>query len=72
MPSPAEELTHLVRNGGSLDIDARHYTADNLVHIVRNAKVDSVVVLRGLAGRPIDDLVQIARNGVGQVRFVLD
>ena len=66
-----DDLIHIVRNGGGLDLQAGSYSADDLTHLARNA-TNARIVLRGINHLSTDDLIHIGRNGSGNVIFVFD
>jgi len=69
---PLEDMIQIVRNGGSLDLQAGNLSRDNLTYLVRNTREKTTIVLRGLSARSTDELVNISANSTGTVIFLLD
>jgi hypothetical protein len=69
---PLDDLLQIVRNGGSLDFQIAGLSTADLVQIVRNAKENSTIILRGAKARTTEDLLQISRNAVGTVILDID
>jgi hypothetical protein len=69
---PLDDLIQIVRNGGSLDLQAENLSREQLIQLVANIVAKATVILRGLNARPTDELVQISRNSAGTVIFALD
>lgn len=69
---PLDDLIQIVRNGGSLDLQAGNLSKDELTDLVRNTSEKATVILRGLNTRAIEELVHISRNSAGRAIFVLD
>ena len=62
---PLDDLIQIVRNGGSLDLQAENLSREQLIQLVANIVAKATVILRGLNARPTDELVQISRNSAG-------
>lgn len=66
----AEDLAHIARNGGGLEISGAGFTADQLAHIARNAAgKGSRIYISESGGFTLEQLAHIARNGGGCVVF---
>jgi hypothetical protein len=71
MARSQQDLVHIARYGGGLDISAKDYTQDDLVQLAQNtAAGKGTLILRDIASKPTGDLVIIAGNGHGRVIFV--
>jgi hypothetical protein len=67
-----DDLVQIVRNGGSLDLQIGGLSTSDLLHLVRNAREKSTLILRGAKARTTEDLIQIGRNAVGTVILDID
>jgi DNA replication protein len=64
------DVVKLVAAGGGIDMDATARSTDELVQIAEAASArQPKVILRGVKGRPVDDLIKIAAAGKGCVIF---
>jgi hypothetical protein len=67
---PTADLVRLVSHGGGVLIEAAKRPVDELILIARAAGGSKArVTLRGIGGMPLDDLINIARHGMGSVSF---
>jgi hypothetical protein len=64
---PLDDLLQIVRNGGSLELHMAGLSGADLVQLVRNARANSTITLRGAAARTTSELIHIAGNAVGNV-----
>jgi hypothetical protein len=64
---PLDDLLQLVRNGGSLDLHIAGLSGADLVQLVRNARVNSTIILRSAKTRTTGELIHITANAVGKV-----
>jgi hypothetical protein len=63
MARSQQDLVHIARFGGGLDISAKDHTQDNLVQLAQNtAAGKGTLILRDIASKPIGDLVN--RDGI--------
>lgn len=71
MARSQQDLVHIARLGGGLDISAKDHTQDNLVQLAQNtASGKGTLILRDIASKSTGDLVNIAANAPGRVIFV--
>ena len=71
MARSQQDLLHITRLGGGLDISAKDLTQDDLVQLAANtAAGKGTLILRDVASKPTGDLVNIAANAPGRVIFV--
>jgi hypothetical protein len=64
-----DQLVQIARNGGSLEIPAGQFTADNVVQLARNMTEGSILRIHNSNAFTAEQLVQIARSKSGQVIF---
>jgi hypothetical protein len=66
-----QDLVHITRLGGGLDISAKDHTQDNLLQLATSiAAGKGTLILRDSASKPTGDLVNIAASAPGRVIFV--
>jgi hypothetical protein len=71
MARSQQDLVHIARYGGGLDISAKDHTQDNLVQLATNtAAGKGKLILRDIASKPTNELVNIAAAAPGRVIFV--
>jgi len=68
-----DDLTHLIRNGACLNINAGSRTQQDLVQLAALAKTNNAkIIMRRVGNKRQDDLVQIVANAPGNITFVFD
>jgi hypothetical protein len=71
MSRSQQDLVHIARYGGGLDISAKDHTQDNLVQLATNiAAGKATLIFRDIASKPTGELVNIAAAATGRVIFV--
>jgi hypothetical protein len=71
MARSQQDLVHIARYGGGLDISAKDHTQDNLLQLAQNtAAGKGTLILRDIGSKTVDDLVNIAASAPGRVIFV--
>ena len=66
----AEDLISIVATGGGLDLDVGNRTSSELISIASAASQSGArIIFRGLNGRMISELINIASAGKGAVQF---
>ena len=66
-----QDLMHITRLGGGLDISAKDLTQDDLLQLATNiAAGKGTLVLRDIASKRTSDLVNIAATAPGHVILV--
>jgi hypothetical protein len=71
MARSRQDLLHITRLGGGLDISAKDHTQDDLTQLAATvAAGKGTLILRDMASRPTGDLVNIAASAPGRVIFV--
>jgi hypothetical protein len=80
MRRSSANLVHLAKNGAGLDIivPGSGLSQQDLVQIAKNLRrpgdgvAAATLLLRETGAMNLEDMVQVARNGNGQVRFAID
>lgn len=71
MARSQQDLVHVARYGGGLDVSAKDHTPDNLLQLAQNtAAGKGTLILRDIGSKSVDDLVNIAASAPGRVIFV--
>ena len=69
MARSQQDLAHIASYGGGFDVSAKDYTHDDLLQLATNtAAGKGMLILRDVASKPTDELVNIAAAATG--RFV--
>ncbi len=61
------ELVQIAQAGGSLEVDARNYTADDLLALARALQPDCELTLRNCEVKSAKDLAAIVAGAPGRV-----
>ena len=65
----SEQLAHIARNGGGLELDGATYTSEQLAHIARNLAGGATLKVHNSQHLTSEQLAHIARNCPGKVVF---